>query len=258
MVIGYPLTHSQSPLLHNMIYQQLDINAIFVAKPHVKLSALIDAIKTFSIGLTAVTLPYKEKVLKFLDHCSPEVRAIGAANTIIQKKDKLFGYNTDVDGIAFAFRHVSIKNKQTLIIGAGGAARALAYFLKKNHAKIFWLNRTQHKAKILAKKFGGTVIKHEALGSINIDIIINTTPSYSPLPNYIFNAKQIVFDMVYNPMMTCLLKAAKKKKATIISGLDMFIGQGLKQIALLIDQRIHVSTNKLRKILIKDQQERCV
>lgn len=262
MVIGYPLEHSQSPMLHAFSYQLLGINAIFLAQPRLlPLKSLITVIKTLGITLTAVTSPFKEKTINYLDHYSYEVKQLQATNTIIQRDGKLYGYNTDIDGINFALRHIAVSNKKVLIIGAGGAARGAAYFLKKNQAQLFWINRTSKKATVLAKKFGGNVVTSNELDGLSIDIIINTTPlgfyrnvDTSPLPVYAFNPKQVVFDMVYNPLMTPLLKQAKKQGANIISGLDMFIGQGLKQIELLTGQYLTPTIiKKLRKILIQDQ-----
>jgi shikimate dehydrogenase len=262
-VIGYPLAHSQSSVLHNAVYSLLGIDAVLLAQPHLQLHALIQAIKTLSIELAAVTSPYKEKVIQYVDECSPEVNVLQAANTLIQRNGKLYGYNTDIAGIAFALRDITVRDKSVLVIGAGGAARAMGYFLKKNKAKLYWMNRTKKKAVALAKEFGGKVICHNELKAIAIDIIINTTPigmypnvDVSPLPNYTFGAHQIVFDMIYNPQMSQLLKEAKKHKAKIVTGLDMFIGQGLKQIELLTGKRIHISSmlDKLRKILIQDQR----
>jgi len=262
MLIGYPLEHTQSPILHQICYQQLGINAVLLAQPSLQLKSLIQAIKILSVRLTAVTSPYKEKVIKYLDQCSSEASQLQAVNTIIQRDGKLYGYNTDIDGITFGLRDIAINDKQVLIIGAGGGARAMAYFLKKNHAKLFWINRTSKAASTLAKKWGGHVINDHELRGLEIDIIVNTTPvglyphaHTSPLPNYFFHKKQVVFDMVYNPALTTLLKEAKKQGAKIISGLEMFIGQGLKQIELITDQTFTpVMTHKLKKILIKSQE----
>ncbi|MEN9450861.1 MAG: AroE: shikimate dehydrogenase [Pseudomonadota bacterium] len=263
MLIGHPLEHSQSPMLHALSYQLLGINAILLAQPRLlPLKSLITVIKTLGITLTAVTSPFKEKVINYLDHCSDEVNELQSANTIIQRDGKLYGYNTDIDGINFALGHIVVSDKKVLIIGAGGAARAATYFLKKNQAQLFLINRTSKKATALAKKFGGNVVDRDELDSLSMDIIINTTPigSYpngntSPLPDYVFHAKQIVFDMVYNPVMTPFLKQAKKQRANIISGLDMFIGQGLKQIELLTGQYLTPTMiKKLRKTLKQNQQ----
>lgn len=262
MVIGYPLEHSQSPMLHTLSYELLNINAVLLAQPRLlPLKSLIHAIKTLSIILTAVTSPYKEKIIKYVDQCNEEAKELQAVNTIIQRDGKLYGYNTDIHGIKFALRNTVVSDKKVLIIGAGGAARAAAYFLKKNHAHLFWINRTSKKATVLAKKFGGYVINNDELDEMSIDIVINTTPcgSYpkldiSPLPEYVFHANQVVFDMVYNPIMTPLLKQAKKQHAKIISGLEMFIGQGLKQIELLSAQQLKPAMiQKIRKALIQNQ-----
>jgi shikimate dehydrogenase len=245
MVIGYPLEHTESPLLHHSMYEALHINAVLLAFPHKRLSSIIKTIKTLSVELTAVTMPYKEKVLTYLDECSPEVKVLKAANTIIQRDGKLYGYNTDVDGIKYALRHTRLNKKNILLIGSGGAARAAAFVLKTNGAHLFWLNRTKSKALKIAKIFGGDVINLKELNDLPIDIIMNTTPlgmypeiKISPLPNYPFKPHQTVFDMVYNPLETQLLKEAKKNRARIIHGLDMFIGQGIRQIELFTHKKI--------------------
>ena len=243
-IIGYPLEHSQSPLLHNRVYQSLNIPAVFLAFPCSQLKPLVQAIKTLSIGLTAVTMPFKQEVLSYLEECSPEAQALKAANTIIQREGKLYGYNTDIDGIAYALRDTMVAGKNVLILGAGGAARALGYFMQSNNAELFWLNRTQENGLKMVKDFGGEVLtpkqayKEQAYRG-SVDIIVNTTPmgmypdmNVSPLPDYPFHPAQTVFDLVYNPRETLLLKQAQKAGAKIISGMDMFIAQGLKQIEL--------------------------
>lgn len=239
MVIGYPLAHSHSPTLHNAIYQALGLDAVLLACPHQDLNALMQTIQTLSVALTAVTMPFKEQVVAYCDHQSDEVQALKAANTIIQRQGKLWGYNTDVDGIAFALQNIVLKDKKVLILGAGGAARAAGYVLQKNHAELYWLNRTPDKAQALAHAWGGHVLDHQAIAPRLFDIIINTTPigqfpeiAQSPLPDYLFQAHQVVFDMVYNPRHTRLLQQAQQQGATLITGLEMFIGQGLRQIEL--------------------------
>lgn len=252
-VIGYPLDHTQSPLLHNTLYQALDIPAVLLAFPNPKLKPLIQVIKTLGIELTAVTMPFKQEILKYLDYCSPEVTVLKAANTVIQNNGKLYGYNTDINGIEYALRELVITDKKVLIIGAGGAVRALGYFMQKNKAKIYWLNRTEKKLINIKKIFGGTVLNYnneKLQENINaMDIIINATPlgmypyiDVSPLPNIRFNSEQIIFDVIYNPVHTILLKQAEKNKVKkIIFGKDMFIGQGLRQIELWMEQSAFIS-----------------
>lgn len=247
MVIGNPLDHTKSPFLHNTIYRKLKLNALLLAFPHKNVAALIHAIKTLSIELTAVTMPHKESIVKHLDYCSSEVRVLKAANTVIQIHQKLYGYNTDVYGIEYALRKISLKNKNVLIIGAGGAARAASYVINKHKGNLYLFNRTPRKAMSLAKLFKGTVVKN--ITDVVIDIIINTTPigmksskpnpqkQQSPLPHYSFNKNQVVFDMIYNPTHTPLLKRAKKMGARTISGIEMFNAQGRRQIELWLEKK---------------------
>lgn len=241
LVIGYPLSHTKSPKLHQEIYRLKYCNAVMLAHPTQDLPATVQAIKTLSVGLTAVTIPHKEAILNYVDEQSEEVKALGAANTIINHNNTLTAYNTDINGIEHALRNISLHNKTVLIIGAGGAARAAAYVLQKNKANIVYLNRTAKRAHVLAKLFGGKVIHKDNVQDLDLDIaiIINTTPlgmhpntETTPLPNYKFNSNQTVFDMVYNPVDTLLIKKAKSDGAQIISGEDMFLGQALKQIEL--------------------------
>lgn len=245
MVIGHPLTHTQSPLLHKMLYQALTLNAVLLAFAHPQLPSLIQAIKVLAVELTAVTMPFKESILQYLDYCSPEAENLQAANTIIQRAGKFWGHNTDVDGIVYALRKTTLADKHVLIIGAGGAARALAYVLQKNRANLYWLNRSKKRALNLTKIFGGEVVERKHIRHIPFDILVNTTPlgmypaiRASALPNYLFKPEQTVFDMVYNPLRTRLLKQAATQGAKIISGLEMFIGQGLRQVELWQQQPI--------------------
>src|SRR5690606_13611305 len=135
-------------------------------------------------------------------YVSQEVAEASAANTVILREGKLLGYNTDIAGVTFALRHISLTNKTVLMIGAGGAAHAAAYYLQKNNARLLWLNRTPQRALPLIEKFGGDFVTTENLNHLAIDVIINATPvgmfpeiNRSPLPHYLFHAGQIVFDM---------------------------------------------------------------
>jgi len=266
MVIGHPLTHTQSPCLHHHLYQQLGLNAVLLAFSNQTVEPLIKTIKTLKIGLTAVTLPFKETVVNHVSDCDMAGQAIGAINTIIQRQGKLYGYNTDVSGIAHALKNIVLNDKRVLIIGAGGAARAAGYLVQEQGAHIFWLNRTRKCAEKLCKDFSGTVIDHAQLKNLSIDVIINTTPlgmfpsvEQSPLLDYQFRASQVVFDMVYNPMDTQLLLSAKQANAKTISGINMFIGQGIRQVELWTGQDIHSNDALLaqvEKLLIEQQTNR--
>lgn len=245
MIIGNPLTHTQSPLLHNTVYRLLNCNAIMLPHTSHDLFSSIAALKTLSVGLIAITMPFKKTILDYIDISSVEVNTLKAANTVINREGKLYGFNTDIAGIAYALRHINLANKNILIVGAGGAAHAAAYYLAENNANLFWLNRSPERAITAIQLFGGSIVHVNQLNALAIDIIINTTPvgmfpdiAHSPLPVYQFNSQQIIFDMVYNPVDTLLIKTARKQGAHCINGLEMFIGQGLKQIELWLAKPI--------------------
>lgn len=265
MVIGYPLQHSQSPVLHNAVYRQLGLNVILLPQSHSSPAALCQAIRTLSVGLTAVTAPFKQAVMACLDSCSPEATRLGAVNTLILREGKLHGHNTDITGIAFAMRHLSLTGKTVLIAGAGGAARAAGQYVASQGGDLLWMNRTPAKAAGLAKTLGGVWIPWRDIRIQEADLVIHATPVGSfphtdetPLPGHVFQPHQTVFDMVYHPVFTTLLKQAQKSGAAIINGMDMFVRQGLKQIELWLQKPffdLQLAAD-LSKLLVKHQEIR--
>jgi len=254
MILGYPLEHSFSPFLHNKIYTYLNYNAVFLAHSTFSLSESIRAAKAFSIGYMAITMPYKEAILDYVDEISDEVLKLKSANTLLLKNGNLSAFNTDLIGIEYALKEVTITNKNVLIVGAGGAARTLAYFLTKKNAKIFFLNRTKNKAEKLANEFSGQLVEKNELKKNQFDLIINTTPlglfpnvQELPIENFKFHSEQTVFDMIYHPSETAFLQQANSQGAKCISGLDMFLVQGIKQVELYLNQSIY-SLDLLRKL----------
>lgn len=234
-VIGNPISHSQSPALHQALYEKAGINAVMLAIENPDLSALVKSIRSLKVRLTAVTLPYKQEILQYVDWQSDEVKALGAANTLILEAGKLMAYNTDVTGIKKAFEGIDTKGKNILIIGAGGAACAAAYCFSES--VLFYLNRDHNKARELASLFSGEMIQTESLNNQPFDIIINATSvgllsDETPLPGYLFHSDQIVFDMVYTPENTRLIREAHQLGARTLSGKIMFQAQALKQIEL--------------------------
>ncbi len=260
LVIGYPLTHTQSPRLHNTVYESLQLNATLKALPYPTIEPLLEMIKSLPVALTAVTMPFKTQVMPYLNECSETVKTLKAVNTIIHKNGQLYGHNTDVDGIRFALRNIKIAQQKVLIIGAGGAARAAGYVMQQFEAKLFWVNRTLEKAYALAEQWGGEVIQpshdlNAQLEALSADIIIQTTPTgmhpniqETPLAHYPFQPHQVVFDMVYNPIHTLFIQQAKEKGAHVISGIEMFIGQGLKQIELWTGKNLLDNKNQTQSL----------
>ena len=201
--------------------------------------------------------------MSHLDKIDLSAKAIGAVNTIVNRDGKLWGYNTDTLGIEYAFRNIILYNKNVLLIGAGGAGLAVAYVVTKQGGKCSYVDHTLSKMQLLQKKFGGKVIPIENLKKLlakDIDIIINASPvgmysdkknstrnsiDNSPVPAELINQHQIVFDLVYNPIETELIKLAKKKGAQIITGLDMFVAQGLYQVQIWIGKKKLIISEKL-------------
>src|SRR3989338_9273109 len=140
-LIGHPVTSSLSPILHNAVYEREKIDAIMLAFGNPAIEPLIAAMRALPIHLAAVTMPHKQTIMPFLDDIDAEARAIGAVNTVVNRDGKLMGYNTDVVGVAGALKEVPLRGANALLIGAGGAARTIAYLLKREGANIFCKNR---------------------------------------------------------------------------------------------------------------------
>lgn len=238
-VTGFPLGHTLSPKLHGCIYGMLKINAVMLAFPQENIEAMIKTVRELNIGLLAVTLPHKQEVMKYLDHIDETAKKIGAVNTVINRGGKLYGYNTDIEGIREALKDTEIRGKNVLVLGAGGAARPLCWFLKNNGANIFCHNRTMQKAEELMKEFGGAALDEKGLVKTKADVIVNATPvgmephaGESPIDKKLLRGEQTVFDLIYNPAETQLLKDAKNIGAKTINGMPMLVAQALEQVKL--------------------------
>ncbi len=257
-LIGYPVKHSFSPLMHNAAFRSLKINAeykLFEKKPE-ELDDFLKSLSEQNIHGLNVTIPYKEVVLKYLRWKSPEVRFTGAANTIVVKdKNFLEGWNTD--GIGF-HRHLTkdlkfnISGKNVIIIGAGGAAKAIVNQLARKEAKsIVIYDMDNDKSLELADKINKEFPKCNAISvnSIegfdikNTDLLINATPvgmkkqdSCLITPDSLHSGL-LVYDLVYNPPETKLLKFAKQKGAKASNGLGMLLYQGMRSFEIWTGRR---------------------
>lgn len=234
-VIGYPIKHSLSPPMHNAAFRHLGYDGIYLAFEVKELEKALIGAKALGIRGFNVTIPHKERVVEFFKP-SKEVKEIGAANTIDFIREKC--YNTDVFGIKEALRNAGIipKGFKILIIGAGGAARAAVYSLKDN--EIYITNRTKERGIKLAREFGCEFIEFGKIKS-GFDLIVNATPvgmkgfsDESPISEEVLKKKPIVFDMVYNPPETKLLKIAKEMGCKTVSGVDMLVFQGAKSFEI--------------------------
>ncbi|MGG0716410.1 shikimate dehydrogenase [Robertmurraya massiliosenegalensis] len=243
-VIGNPIAHSMSPLMHNDLFQHYGMDAHYHAFA-IKEELLADAVKGFrAMGISGfnVTIPHKVAIIPLLDDIDPLARSIGAVNTVVNENGRLIGYNTDGSGyVQGLLAEISdLKSKKVLMIGAGGAARAIYFTLAyEGVAQIDLTNRTVAKAESLVKECPYEVhsnvleLKDAEVQLDHYDIIIQTTSiGMSPHTECevlsLHNLKESAFvsDIVYNPLETLLLRQAKDKGARTQNGIQMFVHQG--------------------------------
>jgi len=244
VIIGHPIGHSWSPLIHNTAFRHQGLNYVYLA---VDLSGE-NVLRGLS-GLTAlgcvganVTIPYKEAVLPYMDHLSEVARAIGAVNTIVFQQGQLYGDNTDVSGFMAPIQDLSLNNTPMTILGAGGAARAAAYGLLREFAPrpLTLIARRVDQAQNIVRDFSGVSRHIEVCDFTSAPsviqksrLIVNSTPvgmhphtRETPVAQRVdFSSDQIVYDMIYRPNRTQLLKQADLQGAKVIGGLDMLIHQ---------------------------------
>lgn len=243
MVIGHPVIHSLSPLLHNTGYSALGLADEFV---YVGCDVQPEAIADFVTGVRAAgirgvscTMPCKELVSPYLDTIDATARTIGAVNTIVNQDGQLHGYNTDWIGVIAPLQAITtLKSKKVAILGAGGTAKAAAYGLSQAGADVTLYNRTLSKAQALAQKFDCQFAALDADADLShADIICNTTPvsmnkDASPLNRRQIASHHIVMDAVYHPYNTKLLLDAAASGAQVVHGTEMLLHQAMAQFKL--------------------------
>ena len=259
-LIGQNIQGSLSPQIHNYlanIMGQKYHYFLFDIEPE-ELKKAVESIKTLDIRGVNVTIPYKKDVIQYLDEVDQRVKKIGAVNTIVNENDKLVGYNTDLDGfdeMAYS-KGITFDHKKVVLLGAGGAARAIMYYLKdQNIDQIYLSNRTMSKAEQVKNDF------NELIDNISIvkwdseekesavkesDIIINATPlgmenrheEQSPVKLESINEEQILIDLVYNPRVTKFLSFGQKRNAKIVSGIEMLVYQAVGSFELWTNEEV--------------------
>jgi 3-dehydroquinate dehydratase/shikimate dehydrogenase len=239
-VAGNPIAHSLSPLMHSTAFRRENVNAVMLPLKVKSLDDLLTVVRDLPLDGVAVTMPLKQEVLPHLANMDPLTGRIGACNTLRTGADgKLYGFNTDVAGIIRPLeRRMRLNKARILVLGAGGAARAAVFGLVEQDADVYIVNRTHEKAVALARKAKAHVLRQALLGKERFDAIINTTPcgmtgikQQLPIKESELNAS-LVFDLVYTPIETPLLKLAKSRGLAVISGLEMFVQQGARQFEI--------------------------
>lgn len=239
-VAGNPIRSSLSPLMMNTAFRRETVNAVYLALQTSKVDDLFKLVKEIPIQGLSITMPLKEDIIPLLERTDPLSAKIGAVNTVLRAQDgKFYGFNTDVAGIVGPLeRRLSLKGAKVLVLGAGGAARAAVFGCRDKGAEVWILNRTPETAQKLARQAGAKTIKREAVAKTGFDVIINATPigmagqKGAALLGPEDLTARIVFDLVYNPIETPLLKMARQKGLTAISGVEMFVQQGARQFEI--------------------------
>ncbi|MGC1384800.1 MAG: shikimate dehydrogenase [Candidatus Acidiferrales bacterium] len=258
-VIGDPIAHSLSPRLHNAGFHAAKIDAVFLPFLVRDLKDFLDAIKPLGVRGFAITLPHKQSILRHLDTCDPMAAAIGAVNTVVVGSNgKLHGLNTDYVGVLRALEpRMPFRASRVLIVGAGGAARAVAYALAQAGSSVCISARRPKQAEALARAVGGEAVPRSRVRKEFFDAIVNSTPvgmhpreSASPLDSNELNTR-LVFDLVYRPRVTKLMQLAQRRGIETVSGLDMFVAQGTAQWEIWTGRRAPVARmlGELRRAL---------
>jgi shikimate dehydrogenase len=248
-IIGDPIGHTMSPAMHNAAFKSLGLNYVYVPfkVKSMELRKAIEGIRGLNLRGVNVTIPHKVAVVQLLDKLDPLAERIGAVNTIVNDEGILTGYNTDATGFLQTLhdRNIEPAEKKVLLLGAGGAARAIGHILTREKARVTILNRKQDLswAEDLAARLSRnykTEVKALELTAENLkkavnnaEILVNATSlgmspeiDSTPVPAELLRADLTVFDVVYNPLQTRLLREAKAVGAQTIDGLEMLVWQG--------------------------------
>ena len=268
-IIGNPVGHSLSPLVHNRAFLEQGVNAVYVPLQieDTDVADLIRLAPEFGLHGLSVTIPHKVSVINHLTKADPAVEKIGACNTIVFRQNgERIGYNTDyiaaISGIEMALsgkftdEESVLKNKKALVLGSGGAGKALAYGLVQRGAIVTVTDADAERAVELAKHLGCEYVRWEMRESMEVDIVVNCTPlgmyphvNETPYAKGHFRTNMLVFDAVYNPEHTLFIKSAQEKGCRVVTGVEMFVGQACYQFKLFTGQK--ASAPKMR-ILLKE------
>ncbi len=237
-VIGDPISHSLSPVMHNAAFSHIGYNGVYLAFQVRDVEAAISGMRALGIRGLSVTIPHKVSVMAFLDSVDDIAQKIGAVNTLVSRDDgMLIGYNSDCLGAIQALSEkTEIQGREVGIIGAGGAARAIGFGICAEHGQLTIVNRSHDKGEKLAKELGADFLPLSDLDKLHCQILINTTslgmtPSTqtTPVPKKYLEKEMVIMDIVYNPLKTLLLKDAESAGCTIVDGVEMFVYQGAFQ-----------------------------
>jgi 3-dehydroquinate dehydratase/shikimate dehydrogenase len=236
-VIADPVRHSISPVVHNRAFQSRRLDAVylpFLVHP-AQLKDFFVIAEKLPIAGFSVTIPHKQKIIRYLDIVDPLARRIGAVNTVWRKAGKWRGCNTDVDGVLMPLKkRIHLSKSSILIVGNGGAARGAAFALADAGAAVSIVGRNPDRVRALCKACGATAVAREQVESMNFDALVHATSlgMYPHCDECFFRNRipaEVVFDMVYNPLETRLIRQAASQGKTVVPGIQMFLEQASQQ-----------------------------
>lgn len=255
-LIGDPVDKSLSYISHNASIRQLGLSSVYFkcqVSPDQLAGFLVLAKKTGIKGLS-VTMPLKEEIIPYLDYIDPWAKKVGAVNTLLFEEGIIKGFNTDGNGALDAIEvKMKVAKKRMIIIGAGGTCKALATAAMERGAQVMILNRSEKKAIFLAEQLsceGGGLDRMASECQKGYDILVNATPSETPIQADFFLPKTLVMDVKTVPKETAFLQIAQKKGCTLVYGYELFINQAVSQFKLWFDKEINIQ--KTKEILEKE------
>lgn len=248
-LIGSPVMHSVSPHMHNAAFHSTNVSGVYipleVKNLHVFIKRMVNlGSREFDWNLRgfSVTAPHKVEILNLLDWVEPRAHSIGAVNTVVVENERLLGYNTDCDGFLEPLRKriSDLRGTRVAVLGAGGAANAVVYSLCEQKADVVLFARNEVRAQDLCKRFN---ISYYSLNDANFshfDVVVNTTPlgssgqyeKESPANSSQLSGCRFVYDLVYNPIETKLMREARTANCEVLGGLEMLVGQAVRQFKL--------------------------
>ena len=278
-LIGNPVSHSLSPIMQNAAMEYLGLDLIYIAIPckDEDLELVLNSLKKINCKGLNITIPYKEKVFDLCSELSPIANKLKAINTLkLNSEQKWSATNTDVEGFIYPLKTVNLTNKQSMVLGSGGAARSVIQgLINLNLSTITVVSRNKSSLDELIKHFGNQIEIDGLLNNDNqtqnlieeADLIVNTTPvgmkTFTHEANVLpygetfwrsLNSKTIVYDLIYNPAPTPLLKLSAKKGCMTIDGLQMLVAQGIKSLSFWtngLEVPFHIMNDALKKYLKK-------
>jgi shikimate dehydrogenase len=239
-VIGNPVAHSLGPAMHSRAFAETGQPGVYLAFRVTDLAGAVAGIRALGIRGVSVTLPHKVAVMDLLDAVDDTARRIGAVNTVVNREGTLTGTNTDWQGAVAALEdRTEIRGRRVWVLGAGGAARAVAYGMVSRGGRLTVVNRNRRKGEQLAADFNANFMPLSEVGPLACDILVNTTPvgmwpetGRSPVPLAGIAPPMVVMDIVYNPVRTLLLETAARRGCPSVDGMAMFVAQGAAQFTL--------------------------